>query len=439
MTEQQPSNYAHDEISLRDLYLIVRRGLPLIALVALLAGAAALLYVTVRGPRYQAETTVLINPTPVRIEGSEDARNLVLDVRSDVSWETYQTIAFGRTVLEDTLARLDGSHLTVSGLRGAGNLERLASGQQTAMTIAHRVIHEDPEEAVRVANAWAEVTVETVAASLLTSLESIREATDQQMSSLTERFQNAEERWAEFRARDESALTEARLEGITDRLPLAEGRLEQIERQIASAQGARQALAGLDGGAAAESPADGEGALALLGAEGSLPRSTIAELTALLRQEGVAGEASLVTLVRQVELQRLTADLAGLLAERGATERQIVDLRAQAEELRARHARLVLERDRLRQQLASTQAAHAELAALEPVISYVNQLAPTNTRVLNAASVPTEAVGPRRMLVTTMAAAVGAMLALLFVFLRAAVAEPVAMERHESHATPVPY
>ncbi|MEX2541160.1 MAG: Wzz/FepE/Etk N-terminal domain-containing protein, partial [Trueperaceae bacterium] len=416
-----PENYASDEISLRDLYLIVRRGMPLIAVVALLAGVTALLFVTIRGPNYQAETTVHISPTPVRVEGSEIERNLVLDVRNDVSWETYQTIAFSRTVLEDTLARLnDGdlneADLTINRLRSIGDLEQLVgpdrSGAVAPMTIAHRIVGANPIEAARVANAWAEVTVETVQASLLSSLEAVRQATDSQLGSLEERLALAEDRWAEFQARDETGLLESRLAGLTERVPLAEGRLEEIERELAAARGARQALSQLQASSSGAAGADADGTVALLDAYEILPPETIGELTALL-QRGT--EDDLVSLIRQVELQRLTGEMAGLMAQRNATESQFERLRAQAEELRGRHAQLAIERDRLRQQLDSAQTARAELAALEPVLAYVSQLAPTNSRVLNPASVPTEPVGPHRLLVTTLAVLVGSMLALLFV------------------------
>jgi uncharacterized protein involved in exopolysaccharide biosynthesis len=61
------------------------------------------------------------------------------------------------------------------------------------------------------------------------------------------------------------------------------------------------------------------------------------------------------------------------------------------------------------------------VVALQPIIAYVTELAPTNARVLSQASIPTETVGPRRLLITALAVVIVGMLAVLFVFLRDAV------------------
>lgn len=420
----QPSqNYAPDEISLRDLYLIVRRGLPLILIVSLVAGVAAYLFVSLQRPSYEAESTVLITPTPVVVEGSEIERTLVLDLTTNtITWETYQTIAFSRSVLEETLTRLQGD-TTVSRLRGAGTLEKIVgpnrAGEVAAMTIAHRFEHADPETAAQVVDAWAAVTAETVGASLLSSLAAVQQATEEQLEALENRIAETEQRWAEFQSRDETNLLQARLAGIAERVPNVEARLEEVERDLAAATGARQVLAELETPGSAASN-DSESALALLGAHG-LPADTVAQLTALVRQNG---DQDLVQLVRQVELQRLTADLAGLDAQRETLREQLTELQEQASNLRTRHAEMIVERERLQQQLEARRAARTELAALEPVLAYMNQLAPTNARILNPAAVPTEPTGPSKLLVAALATLAAGMLALLFVFIRAAVAEP---------------
>ncbi|MEX2536014.1 MAG: Wzz/FepE/Etk N-terminal domain-containing protein [Trueperaceae bacterium] len=426
----------YDEISLRDLYLIIKRGFPLILVVAVLAAAGALLFVTLRTQRYQAETTVLINPTPVRVQGT---RNLALEQGNSVSWETYQTIAFSRSVIEDALSRLEPGTATVDMLRGSGELTRLAGPQNASqiapLTISHAFTHADPVVAAATADAWASATVETVSAGLLASLESVRTATAQQLESLEQQLSSLEERWTEFQSRDESELVGSRLTGLAERVPFNEAILEEAERAIATAQGEREALAAVETRSAGN-VADPGTAAALLEDREGLPPDTLSTLTALLGESG-AGNSDLVSLVREVELQRLTAEQAGLIAMRDATEIQLEELREQAQVLRERQAGMVLERDRLRRQLEVANSAHADLAELEPIIEYIYELAPTNSRILSNASLPSDSVGPRGLLVAVLAGLVGGMLALLYVFLRAAVSEPdEQLAREPVQATP---
>lgn len=428
-------NHDYDEISLRDLYLIIKRGLPLILVVSLLAAAGALLFVTLRTDRYQAEATVLVSPTPVKIKGGEDARNLVLDQRYDISWETYQKIAFSRSVLQETLARFDDpSGLTVARLSGNGEITRLSSGQQGSLTILHSFTHPDPEVAAMAASSWAAAAAEAAGTAVLASLDSLRSATQTQLETLEERVAEAAQRWEEFNSQDRSSLLDARLAGLAQRIPRTEATLEGIDREIAAIDGTRQALAGTTSEARTSEGQDARAATALLEGRDILPPETIQRLRALL--EPGDGEADLVTLIRQVEMQRLTAELAGLLAKRGATEEQLERLREEAAELREGQAGLTLERERLEQRLKLARAAYGELAYLAPVIDYIHQIAPANSRVLNEASVPAAPLGPNRFLVVVLAAVAGAMLALLFVFLRAAVSEPAAVPPGEPAPAP---
>jgi uncharacterized protein involved in exopolysaccharide biosynthesis len=428
----------NDEISLRDLYLILRRGLPLIVGVAVLAAAVTLVALNLRSERYQAETTVLVSPTPVTIQSTG---NLVLEQPNHISWETYETIAFSRAVLEETVSRLDSAGVSVGLLMGSGKLTRLAGPQQPTqvapLTISHAVVHHDAKQAAAAVDAWAAATLDTVRASGLASLETVRKATTQQMASLEEHLALLESRWTAFQTEDESAMIEARLAGLAERFPETESTLETVERDLAATVGMSQALAAVGASAGTSGPAsaDPDAALALLGGRGALAAETIAQLVAMLEQTGAA-DADLVTMVRQVELQRLTAERAGLIAEHEATETQLERMRESGQRLRERQAALVIERDKLQQRLTVARSAHTDLSRLEPVIDYILQLAPTNSRILNTASVPSAPIGPKRLLVTILAGLVGAMLGLLFVFLSAAVAEPETRQVRETVPAP---
>ena len=72
-------------------------------------------------------------------------------------------------------------------------------------------------------------------------------------------------------------------------------------------------------------------------------------------------------------------------------------------------------------------SSYADVAGLQSSVSYLTELAPTNARILSQASVPRSPVGPRRGFNTVLAAVGGALVGLVFVFLRAAVRRPGAI------------
>ena len=117
-----------DEVSLRDLYLVLLRGLPFVLLLALVAGGVAYYLNAQRRPVYAAESTVLVTPPPIQIEGDE---NLSFSPINEVSFQTYETLARSQLVLNDAAARV------VSPARSAsswvvGDSSREPSGNKTS-------------------------------------------------------------------------------------------------------------------------------------------------------------------------------------------------------------------------------------------------------------------------------------------------------------------
>ncbi len=454
MAHSAPPPYYDDEISLRDLYLILRRGLPVIAIATIAIALLAFLFVTFSGKRYEAESTVLINPSPIR--SGDNA--LAIEQQTSVNFETYQRLAFSRNVLEQAIAQAGVTGYNVDDLREGGEVEQLVGPSNPTdiapLTVSHAVTHGDPEAAALIAEAWANATVETVRASMLAGLESVMDTTMLQLGTVEERLNQLETQWREFQERDRSEIITSRLEGVAARLPQAEGLLEQLDRDIAMARGQQQVLAqlapnSLDALAGTLEGGTAVAALELLGTQRSeapeateqnesseIPAQTLGQVRAILAQANGAGAAvppdaaqngsgeGLASVVAAVELQRLTAHLAGLEAQRAALVGQVEQLEEQAAMLRTSQADLILERDRLEQQLMSTRQTFTNLSALEPMLSYANELVPATSRILSGANVPTDPIGPGRLLVTVLAALVGGMLSVLFVFLRAAVAEP---------------
>lgn len=75
-----------DEISLRELYLVFKRGLLLISAIAAVAGLVAFAVMSFRPNTYEAESTVLINPSPVRAQGPG---NLSFNLANSIAYEAY--------------------------------------------------------------------------------------------------------------------------------------------------------------------------------------------------------------------------------------------------------------------------------------------------------------------------------------------------------------
>ncbi|ADI15954.1 GNVR domain-containing protein [Truepera radiovictrix] len=508
-----------EEVSLRDLYLVIVRGLPIILGLALLAGFGAFLLNANRQPVYLAESTVLVTPPPIQIGGGD---NLSFSPAYEVSLQTYETLAYSQMVLENAVAQTD---LTPQTLAGLGSLRQLIGPQRpdqvVPLSVVHRVRNADPELAAQLADAWAQSTLEAVRESLFASLSPVDATTAQEVARLSANVEEVEARYRAFAAEDEGPQLEAQLIALTRDLTDGRAREGQLQREIAAAEARIAALETLQAEAGTPAAADPNltaTLLELLSAQVSLretappaPRlpadpygplreelealfgaldvsaeeaAALAELAAAVdreasdalaealarqgdalqraRQEEAArrfqgalvryavlaqaspqapgqgdaaqgndvqddaaqadaAPADAVALLNSAALQTERVTLAGLEAELGALQAELEDYSEAAAELRGRLATLDQERSRLTRELDSALSAYNTVAELQASVSYLTELAPTNARILSEASVPSAPVGPRRGFNTALAAALGAVVGLVFVFLRAAV------------------
>ena len=393
---ERPASYTEpykpyaDEISLRDLYLILRGGLPLVIGLALAAGLAAFVVSSLLPEVYEAQATTLVTPPPVRVS---ESGALSFEPNITVSFESYETLAESQPVLDGAVGAVPEAGLTASGLRGAGSVERLLGPQQNAtapLSVTHAVRSTDPRVAAALANAWAEETLETVRTSLLATLGPAERATNDELAALRARLEEAEEALEAFDGRDTSPVLEEEITRLTEAVSDAEGELVP--------------LPGL-----AESPAAD-----LLGAPKLNLAQEIAANEALLASLRAGGGQDAGTAFRAAQLDALRRRRA-LLAE------QLEGYRRDFGAAQAELAALTRERATLERELENARTAYQNVAALQPTIAYVAQLAPSGARVLSEAGAPTEPVGPRRGLNTALAALLGGVLGLLFVFLREAV------------------
>ncbi len=467
MTDKE--SYYEDEISLRDLYLVLRRGLPVILLSALLVGGATFLVSSLLPKVYEAESTTLVTPSPVQVQG---AQNLTFRPPNEVSFEAYETLAESRPVHEATLAAVaPGNPGGSPGFGGSsfGSVSLLigpqTANQQGPLAVNHSVRDTDPARAAALANAWALSTLDAVKTSLLASLEPVRSATGAEIERRKNALGEVETRFEAFQRRDEGATLTELLTRLTERIADSEERRDALARDSASAQARVELLSQAEVAAGSSARADvladiltlqnrapsGENA----GVEGSgedgdgerdagsgqdaVTPQERARLTSLLRlQPDDALTGSVVGLLNETELRDAAVDLAGLAAEQNRIETQLTSYQQQVESLLGRIAALNLERDRLELELTNARDAYKNVVALEPIITYVTTITPGNARLLNEAAVPSEPVAPRRALNTALGVVLALVLATLFVFLREAVRAPSSAEKKPEKKSTVP-
>jgi len=232
-----------DEVSLRDLFLVLWRGLPLILGLALVAGGVAYLLNAQREPVFAAESTVLVTPPPIQIPGDE---TLSFSPINEVSFQTYETLARSQMVLQDAVSRLPDANISPNQLLALGTLRQLIgprnAEEAAPLSVIHRVRNADPERAARLADAWAQSTLEAVRESLFASLSPVDETTAREVARLQENVEEVETRVQAFAAQDNGTLLEAELEGLTRQLTDGRERQGELTREVAATRARIRAL-----------------------------------------------------------------------------------------------------------------------------------------------------------------------------------------------------
>jgi uncharacterized protein involved in exopolysaccharide biosynthesis len=387
-----------DEISLRDVYLIFRRGLPLIFISSLAAGVLAFIISSVLPSVYEAETTVLISPPAVNVEGTP---NLSFRPSSEVSFEAYETLAESRGVKGEAVQSVDPD-LSYSDM--AGSVQELigpqGAGQSAPLLVSHTVRDTDPERAAQLADAWANTTLTAVRDSLFANIEPINDVTAQALEPLRTELATARGALEAFEASDNSESLQATLNTLSQLIASARSGLVTTS-QVSLAQ-------------TGEIP-QGRSAINL---ESTLDSATQVNLA----QEIAAQEAYIASLGANATAQD-RADLAALQARQQAMQEQLSSYEQEFQETRQTLASLERQRHELESALENAEEAYQSVLRLQPMIAYVSELSPTNARVLSSAtmSIPSEPVAPNRLLNTALAIVIVGLLTLVFVFLREAI------------------
>lgn len=229
----QDASPGTDEVSLREVYLTFRAGLPLIALVAVLAGSVAFGFVLSKPRVYQASAVVHVLPTTVTPAA---ASTVALNPPVGVDLETYRSAAQSDEVLDAAgaaagIARADfAARLELTATPAA----QLSRGQQV---VRHSATMRSPAEAAAVVNAWAEATVASLRRVMSQPLDVAIAAAEEEMLRRQVMFDAASAAWSEFLSRDERPALRARIaaEGAGDTARLR-AQLASLESEASAAQ-----------------------------------------------------------------------------------------------------------------------------------------------------------------------------------------------------------
>jgi uncharacterized protein involved in exopolysaccharide biosynthesis len=396
----------HDEISLRDLYLVLRRRALAIAAVALIAGLAAYVVMGMRPAVYLAEATTVVARAPIEVGGT----GLRFRPEVDITFDTYQTLAFTRAVLEEVLPFHETAD--VGGLRGALRLERVAGPPNQAsglLAVAHHVRSEDAGQAAAAANAWATATIATARRLLLENLDVVESITGAGLTAARAELEAAEADLEAFRASSGigplRALLGVEPEGVPGILDRAIARVEADLRsnRVAAAERA-------------------------------------AELDAL-RARGQAGDGALevvlsatpeVLLSVEGAIASIEAWMAALAAEERALTASLAELRGQRDEAAAALAAATVGMAQRERAATAPLDLLASLTEIEPSVAFIAQIAPAGARVLSEAAVPSAPEPRPSITVPLLVAVVAAFVAVVAVLLAEAVGEPRAQREARS-------
>ncbi len=368
-TDRRASHVADDTVTLRELYLVVKTGLPLILAAALVCGLAAFGYRTLQGATFT--TTAVVQVVQPRVS-TQPGSGLDVSVASPLNAPTYRAIALSPALLYALADDLGLEEVTELGeldvVAGPGASSGDAIGVTHVVTVPTA---RGAEWAATVANAWADATVEAARDVLLAPFTEAGGRVASDLAARESAYQEASEAWADFLAVDERDELRSRLESLVELEASRRARLSEAE------------------------------------AEAEALRARIATLR----------DAGQPTTGPEADLAALTAEAEHLRGEQEASAAEAADLRQRLGELERQAAEL-------QRRVSTTSLAYFRAAPAAAELQLQRELAAGAVHVAIPAAVPLEP-DPRNTLLTVLAALiVGALGGTLYVFLREAIREP---------------
>lgn len=223
--------YYGDEVSLRELYLTFRSGLPLIVVVALLCAVAAFVVMSLRLDNYTATATVNVIPPLV---GTDSLSGLELSVTAGMDPQSYEAIAYGRELLDEVGEQVGLDGAEVHSLVSLA-VRQAPSQARGHLVVDHRAVvggEEGASVADDLADAWARATVAAVAGALSSHLEGAVETVSEEIRDRRDAFQAASDAWAEFLANDVRASLARELTTLEIASGGSEGRAAEVRARL---------------------------------------------------------------------------------------------------------------------------------------------------------------------------------------------------------------
>jgi succinoglycan biosynthesis transport protein ExoP len=403
-----------EEIDLRQYVEVLIRSWKWIVGLALVAAVAALAVSSLIPPTYEAAALVAVTEPRyiMRFDPRFETVNSVQPV-----YKAYPELASSDDLLQDLLAGLTLLPRDVETLQDLrGMLEAGAGADPSMVRLAVR--SRDPEEAARVANAWAGLFVARANEIYGAHSEDQVGFFEDQLERASVELEEAERELVAFQARNQGAVQEAQL--ASARQDLEDYLVEQreIERAVRNGRAIQ--------GRIAEQPADtrvspGDDLTALLLQLQAFTGQTASSDAVLEAGSSIWLQISDATLLASgrtagelvVFLDELVAILEArreeIKAQAAALEPQILALQQQLQESRAEEDRLTRTRDVARE-------TYLTLARKVEEVRIAAKDTSGEVRLASHAAIPKKPVSPRKMLNTAVAGALGLMLGVFGVF-----------------------
>jgi len=426
---------AEDEISLRELYLVFRRGLVWILAVSLVIAALVFVVLYLQPNRYQATATVRMTPLqftqPQQATASPQAQQNLLDLSAitQIGFDAYKTLALSRETLKATLDRLDTvpKGLTVADVADHLRLTKLSGGGADPLVVAQTVVYRDPGTAASLANAWAAASTAAVQDSITSDMSHLSKTLASELVSSSDTLNAAESKWTAFQKQDERDSLRSQLTALNSRITGAQQQLDTLERQASATQAKQALLRAVVQARTTGNTSSLDQQVQALTAAGVL-QPPLAEQLAGALAEVPGGTAQspqdVATVVARTELQQQAGDLAGYAAERDTVQQQLASFAKQQADLRIKLAGQQQTADQLQRQVDTATQTYQQLSSVAPILRAAGTLAPDMASVFSHASTPDKALSHRTVTAAVVAFVLAFIVMLVGVFLRAAVAEP---------------
>lgn len=393
-----------EEIDLRAYVLVLLKYWKWIIGATVIAAVVALVVSFLLPPTYEA--TALVAVTKPRYVMQFDPRIETLN-NIQPAYKAYPELASGDEVLQELLTRLNPRPKEIETLRDLKGLVKAKSGTDPSLVFL-TVRFQDPEEAARIVNLWAEIFVRRANEIYGTEGQSQLQFYQQQVQRAEAELRAAEEALVAFQARNQESVLEDQLGSHRQMHAdyLADQR--QIAYIIQDIRGLREQLS-RQPSEQTVSLADQLTALFLeikaFNAHASAPIQLQVDSAATLSEKSPAEQIDFLDDLVRV-LEEKSAEIDVRLA---ALEPEILSLQKQLQEIYTEKDRLARARD-VAQETYMTLARKVEEAriAAEDTAGEV--------RIASRAAVPEKPASPRKLLNTAVAGVLGLMLSVFGAF-----------------------